>query len=87
MSKSDTDDRIARRRAELDLEIEHLNVSERYVKAKQAGDRKSKEFKAAQKALVDFRAKWRGIRDYLAPPAEGEVRPAPHGTTAKVRER
>lgn len=56
-------------REELALHTEWLDLQEAFVAAKDDG-RGSKKYQAAKAAMSEFRAHWRGIREYLRPPAE-----------------
>jgi hypothetical protein len=53
-------------RDEFKLHEQWLDIQEEFVKAKQADDsRSSKEYKSALRKMENFKAKWRGIRQYI----------------------
>jgi hypothetical protein len=62
-----SDTSTAARRAEIEFELQWLDVSDAYYRAKETLPRDSAEFLAAKKAFGDMRTFWRGVREFYSP--------------------
>jgi hypothetical protein len=69
-----TTDHVPDRRAEIALELEHLDLLDRYVAAKKNEAKDPDEYRDAKKAFSDHRTYWRQIGE-----AVGTRIPGAHG--------